>query len=149
MEALRSCDIRAAVDRSFAFKGLASVERDALEAAATAVRYADGEVILREDEEGLELLLVVAGRVRVSILAASGDVELAELGPGAIVGEVSVLMENRRTSTVTAAGEVDAISFVADAVREIANANPAFREVLLKLVEGRALHTISVVPQER
>ena len=149
MEALRSCDIRAAIDRCFAFKGLAPAERDALEAAATAVRYADGEVILREDEEGLDLLLVAAGRVRVSMLAASGDVELAELGPGAIVGEVSVLMENRRTSTVTAAGEVDAISFVADAVREVASANPMFREVLLKLVEGRALHTISVVPQER
>jgi CRP-like cAMP-binding protein len=149
MEALRSCDIRAVIDGSFAFRGLAPAERDALETAATAVRYADGEVLLREDEEGLELLLVVAGRVRVSMLAADGDVDLADLGPGAIVGEVSVLMENRRTSTVTAAGVVDAISFVADAVREIANANPAFKDVLLKLVEGRALHTISVIPPER
>jgi CRP-like cAMP-binding protein len=149
MEALRSCDVRAAIDGSFVFRGLAPAERDALEAAATAVRYTDGEVVLREDEEGLELLLVMSGRVRVSMLAASGDVHLAELGPGAIVGEVSVLMENRRTSTVTAAGEVDAISFVADAVREVAIANPAFKDVLLKLVEGRALHTISVVPPER
>jgi CRP-like cAMP-binding protein len=149
MEALRNRDVRAAVDGSFAFKGLGEAERDILAAAATAVRYADGEVILREDEEGLELLLVVAGRVRISMLAANGDVELAELGPGAIVGEVSVLMENRRTSTVTAAGEVEAISFVADAVRDVAAASPAFKELLLRLVESRAMHAISVVPPQR
>jgi CRP-like cAMP-binding protein len=149
MEAHRSRDIRAVLDGGFVFKGLGEAERDALAAAATAVRYADGEVILREDEEGLELLLVLAGRVRVSMLAASGDVDLAELGPGAIVGEVSVLMENRRTSTVTAVGEVEAISFVADAVREVAVANPTFKELLLKLVESRALHAISVVPPQR
>jgi CRP-like cAMP-binding protein len=149
MEPRRSCDVRAVVDGSYAFRTLSATERDALAAGATSVRYADGEVILREDEEGLELLLVEAGRVRVSQLAADGDVALAELGPGAIVGEVSVLMENRRTSTVTAVGAVDAISFVADAVREVAGGNPAFREVLLKLVEGRALHTISVIPPSR
>jgi len=149
MEALRDLDVRAVIDGSFAFRSLAPVERDALEAAATAVRYADGDVILREDEEGLELLLLVSGRVRVSMLASKGDVDLAELGPGALFGEVSVLMENRRTSTVVAAGEVEVISFVADAVREIANANPSFKELLLRLVEGRALHTISVVPPER
>jgi CRP-like cAMP-binding protein len=149
MEALHSRDVRAAIDDAFAFKGLAPAERDALAAAATAVRFADGEVILREDEQGMEMLLVVEGRVRVSMLGADGDVELAELGPGAIIGEVSVLMENRRTSTVTASSEVDAISFVAEAVRELAAANPAFKEVLLKLVEGRALHTISVIPRGR
>ena len=149
MEALRDRDLRAAIDGTFAFRSLRPAERDALAAAATPVRYADGEVILREDEEGLELLLVVTGRVRITMLTSSGDVDLAELGPGALIGEVSVLMENRRTSTVTAAGEVEAISFVADAVREIAGANAPFKEVLLKLVEGRALHTISVIPPER
>jgi CRP-like cAMP-binding protein len=149
MEAPPSRDIRAAIDGGFAFRSLSPQERDTLEAAAAEVLYADGDVILREDEEGLELLLVVAGRVRVSQLAANGDVDLAELGPGAIIGEVSVLMENRRTSTVTAVGEVAAISFVADAVRDLAAANPAFKEVLLRLVEGRALHTISVVPPSR
>jgi CRP-like cAMP-binding protein len=146
MEALPGVDPRAAIDGSYAFRSLAPPERDALSAAASALRYGDGEVIVREDEEGLELYLITAGRVRVSVLGADGDVELAELGPGAIVGEVSVLMENPRTSTVTAAGEVEVIAFGADAVRALAAANPAFREVLLRLVEGRALHTISLHP---
>jgi CRP-like cAMP-binding protein len=149
METSNGRDLAAAVAGGYAFRSLAPAERDALVAAATAVRFADGEVILREDEEGLELLLVTAGRVRISVLGADGDLDLAELGAGAIVGEVSVLMENRRTSTVTAVGEVEAISFVADVVREIAAKNKAFKEILLKLVEGRALHTISVVPPAR
>lgn len=149
METSNGIDVAAAVAAGYAFKPLTAAERAALIAAATAARYADGEVIFREDEEGLELLLITAGRVRVSMLAADGDVELAELGAGAIVGEVSVLMENRRTSTVTAVGEVEAISFVADAVREVAARNQAFKDLLRKLVEGRALHTISIAPPAR
>jgi len=51
--------------------------------------------------------------------------------------------------TALAAGEVEAISFMADVVRDIATANPAFKEILLKLVESRALHAISIIPSER
>jgi CRP-like cAMP-binding protein len=146
MEPSRDLDVRAVVDGSFAFKALTADERASLAAAATSVRYAADDVIIREDEEGLELLLIVDGRVRVSTLGANGDLELAELGPGAIVGEVAVLTKRKRTSTVAAADAVTAISFPADAVRAIAEANPAFKKLMQRLVEGRALHTISVIP---
>ena len=146
MKARSDLDVRALVDGSYAFKALSPAERAALATAARAVSYADGEIIIREDDEGLELLLVADGRVRVSTIAADGDLGLAELGAGAIVGEVAVLTGTRRTSTVTAAGEVAAISFPADAVRAAAEANPGFRKILQRLVEGRALHTISVIP---
>jgi CRP-like cAMP-binding protein len=149
MEPLHDRDIRAVIDGGEIFRTLGADERDALEAAASAVRYADGEAMIREDEEGLELLLIVSGRARVSMLAADGDLELAELGPGALVGEVAVLMGQRRTSTVTAVGEVAAVSFAAHAVREVAASSPAFEAALRKLVEDRAFHTISMIPSSR
>lgn len=57
-----------------------------------------GAVILREGEAGDELVLVLDGVVRID----KGGRRLAELGPGAVLGERAVLEGGTRTSTATA-----------------------------------------------
>jgi hypothetical protein len=60
--------------------------------------YSVGDVLIEQGAEGGELFLVLDG---VVVVAVDG-VELAELGPGAVLGERAVLEGGRRTSTVTA-----------------------------------------------
>jgi hypothetical protein len=60
--------------------------------------YASGDVLMRQGEAGHELVLVLDGVVVVDV----DGTELAELGPGALLGERAVLEGGLRTSTVTA-----------------------------------------------
>jgi hypothetical protein len=62
-------------------------------------RLAPGKTLVRQGEPGTELYLLLDG---VLTVAVDGRV-LAEVGPGAIVGERALLEGGRRTATLTAA----------------------------------------------
>ncbi len=61
-------------------------------------KVAEGDVLVRQGEEGDELFLLLDGVLAVDV---DGE-ELAELGPGAVVGERALLEGGQRTSTLTA-----------------------------------------------
>lgn len=60
---------------------------------------ATGSLLARQGEPGDSLFLLLDGVLRVSV----DGTELAELGPGAVLGERAVLERGRRTATLTAA----------------------------------------------
>jgi CRP-like cAMP-binding protein len=57
-----------------------------------------GATLMREGEFGKEFLIVVSGTATVT----KGGVEVAELGPGSYLGEISIIDGGRRTATVVA-----------------------------------------------
>jgi CRP-like cAMP-binding protein len=57
-----------------------------------------GEVLLREGDPGDSLLVVTAGSVSVR----TGDLELAVVGPGATLGEMSLVDPGPRSATLVA-----------------------------------------------
>jgi hypothetical protein len=61
-------------------------------------KIAEGEGLVRQGDEGDELFLLLDGVLSVSV---DGD-RLAELGPGAVVGERALLEGGLRTSTLSA-----------------------------------------------
>ncbi|MEU9889410.1 Crp/Fnr family transcriptional regulator [Sphaerisporangium sp. NPDC051011] len=62
-----------------------------------------GSVILYQGDPPTHVLLLLAGRVRVSRVAADGTVLiLAVRGPGELLGEIAVLGDDDRSATVTA-----------------------------------------------
>ncbi len=136
------------VDESFLFKGLDADVRAILKAQAVPRHFAVGVPLIREDEEGLELFIIESGDVKVSMIGSGDDVKLAKLGPGAVIGEVAVLTEAPRTSTVIASTEVVAIAFMAETIRDITESNPKLKDLMFRLIEGRARHTISMIPEE-
>jgi hypothetical protein len=71
-----------------------------------------GDVIAEQGAPGDELYLVMDGVLTVSV----DNNQLAELGPGAVVGERAVLENGRRTSTLTAQTKVKLIAASADAL---------------------------------
>ena len=58
--------------------------------------YQAGEVLIREGAEGTALIVVTAGQVEVS----RGGRRLALLGPGATIGEMSLVDPGPRSATV-------------------------------------------------
>jgi len=66
------------------------------------VTLGSGEVLYRQGETGDTLSIVVSGRLRVIARRESGEEYEAELGRGEIVGEMSVVSAEPRTTTVVA-----------------------------------------------
>jgi CRP-like cAMP-binding protein len=71
---------------------------------------------MREGEEGRELFLLLDGVVDVEV---SGE-PVAEIGPGALLGERALLEGGKRTATVVAKTPVRVAVIPADAIDEAA-----------------------------
>jgi CRP-like cAMP-binding protein len=80
----------------FAGCGPEVVER--LADAAGDVAFAPGEVVVQQGQVGNGLYIVVSGGVRI----VAGDEELARLGPGETIGELSVIDQQPRAATAIA-----------------------------------------------
>jgi hypothetical protein len=75
-----------------------------------------GQPLMREGEEGRELFLLLDGVVDVEV---SGE-PVAEIGPGALLGERALLEGGKRTATVVAKTPVRVAVIPADAIDEAA-----------------------------
>lgn len=80
------------------FAGIPGRVLVAVAAASDELHVDAGATIIEEGAVEEHLFVVVAGRVRVH----RGGTTLVELGPGAIVGELAVLVPEPRSATVTA-----------------------------------------------
>jgi predicted acylesterase/phospholipase RssA/CRP-like cAMP-binding protein len=61
-----------------------------------------GEVVLREDDAPDYAFVVVSGRLRIYAATPSGPIQVAELGPGQLFGEMALLSPGGRRATVVA-----------------------------------------------
>ena len=77
---------------------------DRLAALMTAVRVPAGEVVISEGALNRQFVLVEHGTLHVT---RDGE-QIAEIGPGEFVGELSLLGDRRATATVTAVADVRA-----------------------------------------
>ncbi len=73
-----------------------------IDSALTEVRLDPGQVIVREDRYGAQLLIVAEGQVSVTRRSPTGQQEVALLGKGDVFGEIALLERTPRTATVTA-----------------------------------------------
>lgn len=135
----------AIVESSHLFKSLDDEGRKAIFECGFLQSFDAEDILMKQDQPGDSMFLVFNGTVAVETDTAGGTVQLAELGRGACVGEVSVLKGGLRTATVTAKTEVDAISFARHRIERVLEQYPKVREVLEKLVESRAHDTIEKI----
>jgi len=105
--------------------------------------FAPGADLLREGETGSAAYVVHAGTVTVSVRVQDNAVEVAELGVGAFLGEISLLCEVPHSATVTAKTDVLALRISRQSFWDVLSANV---EVLLSVIRmlGRRLHESTV-----
>jgi CRP-like cAMP-binding protein len=138
--------LEALIDESFLFKAMGPGVREQIKASAARAQFLAGDVIIGEGEPGQDLVIIESGQVEVSTTMAGGEVQLAKLGAGAVVGEVAAITGAKRTSTVKALTEVEAVAIPGAVVRRLAEERPELKQLMQKLIEGRAQHAISMIP---
>lgn len=72
--------------------------------------YRSGESIFLRGDEGTTMMIIVAGRVEISITAMTGRKStLNHMGPGEVLGEVALFDQGTRSADATAATKVEAM----------------------------------------
>ncbi len=89
--------------------GLDVAQREALAARTQPVRVRAGDWLFHEGDPGDALYVVRAGRLEVMAERPDGGGRIAELGRGAVVGEIALLTGGTRTASVRAARDADLI----------------------------------------
>jgi two-component system NtrC family sensor kinase len=99
-----------------------------------AVRFRAGEVIIREGDAGDSLYIVGSGKVRIVRLADGNEIPVAELGRGALFGELAVLEGRTRTASVIADTDAELLRLDRVLMKElIAQRSPLSYKILLAL----------------
>jgi CRP/FNR family transcriptional regulator, cyclic AMP receptor protein len=92
----------------------------------------DGKLITREGDSAGEMFVIASGRARVE----RDGRQVAEIGPGDIIGEMALILEGRRNATVTAVGPVKAFVAGHREFHSLMDRHPGFRT---RVLEGMAM----------
>ena len=103
------------------------------------VEVAAGQLVFRQDDAANDLMVLLSGSVSVSVRGRSGEVELAELGPGSVLGELAFLLGGSRAATVRAIGPTAMLRFPNAAFQEMLNTRtPTAFQILFNIARTEA-----------
>ncbi len=128
---------------------VASEHREGLMSRFETRTFAAGETLLSEGQNAPGLFLLASGEVKVTSTDSDGDkVLLATLGPGEVVGEISLVLRRPATATVSAGTATVALHLSHDEFHAAIREHPTLLSELYDLATRREEETRSVVAQE-
>ena len=116
---------------------LTSGELDMLADNAYELTAGAGATIIRENDVGSSMIVVVDGTVTVSVSDENGKRDVATVGKGDFVGEMSLLTGAPRTATVTTETPVTALEIDRAAIQPLVAGNPDLFDRFAELLEKR------------
>jgi cAMP-dependent protein kinase regulator len=137
------------VRHSAILNAVAPAQRDELVTRFETRTFQPGETLVAQGEEAEGLFLLASGAVRVTGKDADGDrIVIAELGPGDVVGEISLVLRRPATATVTASHATVALHLPRDRFHEAIREHATLLSELYELATKREEETRSVVGQQ-
>lgn len=113
-------------------------ERAALRKIGVRRVFPTGSILCHQGEESLHVLIVLAGHVRVTRLAADGREVVAGIrGPGDILGELAAVDAQPRSATLSALATVDALTIPGPRFSGLCQSEPRITWALLGVVVDR------------
>ena len=104
-----------------------------ISASGTKVKLPEGWAPISEKTGADKAYIILNGKVSVR---SHGD-EVAQLGPGDIVGEAAILNHSLRTATIVALSPLELIHFTKDQLERLNVELPSFHEALEKTAADR------------
>jgi tRNA A-37 threonylcarbamoyl transferase component Bud32 len=131
-------ETRAFLDGISAFSELPSELLDAMWEHMEARSFDTGEMLMRQEDPGDCLLVLLSGSAEVSAHGHSGVVRvIAELEQGQIVGEMALITGESRGADVVAREPVNALALAAEEFHGLARKHPELGIVLTNLIADR------------
>lgn len=118
-----------AIKHNYLLRDLSDEALNSIAALSEITEFAGGDVIIREFDKNNDLFIFLEGSARINTF--SGE-KLAELGPGSIVGEISLVDEKPRSATVISVGGTKAAKISSSSLRELLSARPDIAATIYK-----------------
>lgn len=99
-------------------------------------KYADGETIFAEGEDGQHLFIVMKGDVRIWKRGELASATLGELGPGTMFGEQALVDERPHSATAQAVGETEVALYDKETFLDALADDP---QLALKVIESLSI----------
>jgi CRP/FNR family cyclic AMP-dependent transcriptional regulator len=115
------------------FEGCSKKELEKVAAAGDEILMTAGSVIVDQGQTGREAFVVLSGSVQVT----RSKRKVADLGPGAVVGELSLLDHGPRTATVTCVTDCELLVIDQRNFRAVLQEVPTMAVKLLATIAGR------------
>jgi small-conductance mechanosensitive channel/CRP-like cAMP-binding protein len=131
LEALRGVDFLATVP-------LPLLER--LAERSQTCHFGPGEPVIRQGDAGHDFFILQQGEVSVIVGRSGGSMaEVARLGPGKFMGEMSLMTGEPRSATVQAVQECEVVKVDKDAFHDVLAAAPALAEEITRILVERQI----------
>ena len=102
-------------------------------------RFADGEIIFDEGDEGIDLYVIQAGQVQITRSSAAGPRVVANLRAGDFFGEMSVVLGEARTARATAVGTAELLELDGETLEAMCIERP---EIAIRMIQRLAVRLI-------
>ncbi|MCA1587576.1 MAG: cyclic nucleotide-binding domain-containing protein [Chloroflexi bacterium] len=122
------------------FEHLPPEELDRLVEMTEPTRLTAGECLLREGTDGEAFYVVADGELEVTKRSGEGEVPLAVVGPGAVVGEMAVIEDRPRNASVTARTDATVLRVPRETLAAILE-RPEAAQAILRTVMARLRST--------
>lgn len=105
-------------------------------------RFKQGELVVEQDKQGVGLVVIVTGRVKVVKRTAAGDeIEVGTHGPGEFIGEMAVLDGAPRSASVVALEDTECLILSSWAFTAALKNHPEIALAVLPVVVKRFRET--------
>ena len=142
----RGVDKRATLAGLEFFEGLPAATLERLAAASRTVDYPAGAPIFAKGDDGLGLMAVLAGTVKISVTAEDGrQVVLARIGRGEVFGEIALLDGLPRTADASALSACSVLVLDRRSFLPLLEEQPVIAVRLLEIVGRRLRRTNEMV----
>jgi CRP/FNR family cyclic AMP-dependent transcriptional regulator len=121
-------DVTEAIRFNYLFRGLSKEQIDRIANIVEQRRFDGGETIVRQFDRDTDMMIVVSGGAKIK--SFSGEA-LAEVGPGSVVGEVSLIDDQPRSATVVAVGTTVMAVIPGKKLADIANEDLSLKAQLV------------------
>lgn len=103
--------------------------------------YQAGQVLCRQGDIGDAAYIIIDGTAAVRIGTPNGDIEVARLGRGDVVGEIAILCDVPRTATVSATEKVTALKITKELFFRLINEFPQIAIEIMRELAARLERT--------
>lgn len=114
---------------NYLFRGLSDPHIDAILAMTTVKSYMGGDTLVRQFGKDTDLLIVLRGNAQIKTF--SGDT-IAEVGPGSVLGEVSLIDDESRSATVISHGDSEVAIIPSDKLKDMMKHDMGMRCVMME-----------------
>jgi signal transduction histidine kinase len=129
------------------FSGLDNYALERLVAMSTEIELNPGDYLLREDEMGDSMYIIIEGTVQVRKKAGDSEVVLAERKAGEVIGEMSVLDQAPRYASVLALTKARVLKIDQETFMALLDWSPSAARAILKTFAQRIRSSQALMQQ--